>query len=244
MILFKKKEIDNYPMLSPENKILAKLNDEKEKELGTTYLWDWQGVAGYIMANMKREAGKDPRYDMQQAYFVALRLKFADEKTINLMKDAIFNHKKHYTETINGEHTIFETMQRGNLDYFMALCRQYLQTEEGEDSKLPSRTKGPDCRRTLPARKTEFSELSEDGTYIIYLTKDEYHEKYGLSEIEKMNRPMTEEEKIKFEERTKILDAEIEKYEKIFKRDARKWTKEQNEKFQIHLKQIYKEKGL
>jgi len=158
---------------------LVLFNNKIEKKMGTVFLWDAESVAVIILNNMIEEAGKN--YDRYNglASFIAYRLKFADEKTINFMSDAIFDKEKHFTEKVSGKYTLFETMQIYNCDYFQALLIQYKNTQHAKDSKFTCEYRLPDCISTSEPFKTKCSKLSDDGKEIIFMSVKDWESEYG-----------------------------------------------------------------
>jgi len=225
--------------LQHEVRNLKKYNDKIEKEMGGTYLWDFEEAGRIILLNMKEEANMDPLRWNQFAYFIALRLKFADDKTINLIKEALYHNRKYFNESINGIDPIYVTMQYGN-DYYSAIFMQYKTTQHAKESDLPLKISVPDVWRAEHI-KTKFIHPIEDGKHLIYLTEDEYHEKYGLTPIEELNEEPSDEWKQEFEKFNKKYDEEIRKREIKYKKTFRKWNQKQKDELHEYMDNIRKE---
>ena len=216
-----------------EAKKIKKLNDKIEKEQGGTLYWDFEEATRRILHNMKEEAGMDPLRWQPMAIFLALRFKFVDEKTRKLVYEALCFNRKHYNETIDGSEPIYKSMQEG-LDYYSAIFAQYKNTDHAKESNLPSKVLIPDV---WPGEriKTEFIHPTEDGKHLIYLTKEEYHQRYGLSKIEEINQSPSKEWLDNFNAYNDIYNDEINKYELKYKKDFRKWNKKQKDEFHKHI---------
>ena len=179
--LFKETKYYDY-----EVKKLIEYNNKIEKEMGGTYLWDFEEAARRIMYNMQEEAGMNAMYWEQYAYFLALRFKFADEKTIGLVRDALLYNKKNYFEKISDDgYPIYVAMQSGN-DYYTAIFMLYRNTDHAKESDLPLKITIPDIR-VGEHNKLEYAYPTEDGKKLICYAKDEYHKKFGLTKNEKLN---------------------------------------------------------
>lgn len=165
---------------------IKKYNDKIEKKLKDTYLWDAESSSFFILNNMVHEAGKDDEnpQNFYRALFIAYRLKFADEKTIELMKDSLIFNKKNYCATINSDNTIYETMRFNNCDYFEALLIQYRDTIHCNKSKLPEKYIYHDQKKINDSNKICFSKLSDDNKTIIYMNKEDWEKEFGPYEIE------------------------------------------------------------
>ena len=183
---------------------LLEENERIEKETNKIFLWNGMYYYKEILYNMGREAKKYNSAWGKRAFFIAFRLKFADEKTIFLMQEALINGNKHYTETINGLDTIYETMRLYNCDYYNALFIQYSETQHAKDSKYL-------CYDPLPTvniNETEYvshSILSEDGTEIIHLKAEEFKKLFGpdLINVDDYS-PKEVESYIKFRKKNKL----------------------------------------
>ena len=218
---------------------LIEYNDKIEKEMGGTYLWDFEEAARIILINMKEEAGMNQMYNYQLAHFIALRLKFADEKTIHLMKEALYHNRKYYDATLDGKHFLYEAMQEG-LDYYASLMSLYRISMYGKETNLPIRIKMVDTG-TIHNFRHRYLRPSKDGKHIVELSAEEYHEKYGLTHYEKLNQEPSEEWKAEFEKFNKFLDEEIKKREKQYKKKFSKWRQEQKEEFREYIEEKRKE---
>jgi hypothetical protein len=159
---------------------MARENEKKEKQIGGMFQWDTDAARHIVVDNMIKEAERDYNWAFIKANFIVYRLKFADDKTIELMQDAIFNRKKHFTEKIAGKYTIYETMQLYGCDYFEALLDQYQNTEHAKKSKYVS-----ECEMPWPKEsyKLKCTELSEDGSHIVFMSKEDWEAKYGPVEV-------------------------------------------------------------
>ena len=171
-----------YPITQASFAKVVKKNYKIEKKLKGVYLWNGDAVAQIIFNNMVHEAARPERY-IGYAYFLAYRLKFADAKTISLVQDAVFAKKKHYTEKIAGNYTIFETMQINNCDYFQALYIQYRLTDHFKNSKMTRPFLMPDVIITPNPIKVKCSYLSEDGSHICYMKQEDWETKYGPVDV-------------------------------------------------------------
>lgn len=241
MSIFNKNE--RGPFILAATREIKKLNDEKEKELGATYLWDWE-TAGYeIMRNMEEEANMHPGQYSQLAFFIALRLKFSNDEVRKLMYDALIFHKKYYTASINGKETIFDTMHAGGLDYYSAIFSQYLELPKSKEDKLPNHINLPDVVHYIPM-KTMYARLSDDGSYIIYYSADEYHKKFGLTPLEEHNKPKTPEEQAMINAYMNIFNEEKENFVKKYKCRPFKWSQEQIDEFNKYVDTVAAEKGI
>ena len=176
---------------------IVKYNDKLENKANQTYLWDAESVAIIILNNMIEEAGKNFNRYNGLASFIAYRLKFADEKTIRFMQDAIFKKEKHFTEKISGDYNLYETMQINSCDYFQALLTQYEKTEHAKKSKFTCEYFLPDISNISEPFKTKCSKLSEDGKTIIYMKQEDWEKEFGpvivIMSKENRNNPKMQE---------------------------------------------------
>ena len=175
---------------------VVRKNNRIEKRADATYLWDADTACSIISANMQHEAGMHSRF-FSLALFIAYRLKFADDKTIAIMRDAILNHKKHYTEKISGDYTIYETMQINNCDFYTAVFLQYKNSKHAKKSHLKCNYMLSDVERGPECVKVKCSKLSEDGTRIIYMSQEDWEKEYGpvtvwTDEVDKNDEKMQE----------------------------------------------------
>ena len=223
---------------------LKKMNDKEEKKLGGTYLWDVETASAKILNNMINEAGKCSRNYYNVAPFLALRLKFSNDEVRSLVLDALTKNLKHYNHIIDGEKTLHETMKHYNCDYYTAIFAQYIKTEEAVNSGLPDRIVLASDVIIGEIDKVPCSEVTEDGHHLNYLTLEEYHAKYGLTEKEKLNQPMSEKDRIKFEKARELMHEERAKWEKRLKKPARKWNEKTQNEFREHLDKLEKEMGI
>ncbi len=163
----------------------VKKNYKIEKKINGTYLWDGDTVAKIIINNMIDEAYRPKGQYIGLAYFISYRLKFADEKTIQFMKDVIFRKQKHFTEKIHGKYTLYETMQIYNCDYYEAILIQYYKSEHFKNAgvKFSKHYMIPDCGWGNQPYRTKCSELSEDGQKIIFMKREDWEQKYGPVEV-------------------------------------------------------------
>ena len=233
--------IPNLPYQS-EVRELIEYNDKIEKEMGGTYLWNFEEAARIILINMKEEAGMNQIYNYQLAHFIALRLKFADEKTIHLMKEALYHNRKYYDTTLDGKHFLYEAMQEG-LDYYASLMSLYRISMYGKETNLPIRIKMVDTG-TIHNFHHRYLRPSEDGKHIIELSAEEYHKKYGLTHYEKMNKEPTEDEVELFEKRSQIRMEEMKKWEKQIKKPFKKWSQKERDEFIEYVDKIIEERNL
>ena len=250
---------------------VKKYNDKIERKMKDTYLWDAKSTSFFILNNMAHEAGRDDNSPGHLCYalFMAYRLKFADEKTIELAKNAILYRKKDFTASIDGEHTIFQTMRFHNCDYFEALMWQYRETKHCCESKLPYRISYHNKRQYNDSDKMHFTKLSDDNKLIIYMDKKDWEEEFGSYEVEAstlnyseynkilryreengipyetFHKKYTDEEKLKIKEIGKLIDKnlndEIKNWEIKFNKKSNKWNFEENKEFDKHLFMLRKE---
>lgn len=223
---------------------LKKLNDKEEKKLGGTYLWDVETASAKILNNMINEAGKCSRNYYNVAPFLALRLKFSNDEVRSLVLDALTKNLKHYNHIIDGEKTLHETMKHYNCDYYTAIFAQYIKTEEAVNSGLPDRIVLASDVIIGEIDKVPCSEVTEDGHHLNYLTLEEYHAKYGLTEKEKLNQPPSPETRKKIDKELELLDNEMNKYIEKFGKPVHKWNKKMREEFHEHMNIVKKENGL
>ena len=236
--LFKETKYYDY-----EVKKLIEYNNKIEKEMGGTYLWDFEEAARRIMYNMQEEAGMNAMYWEQYAYFLALRFKFADEKTIGLVRDALLYNKKNYFEKISDDgYPIYVAMQSGN-DYYTAIFMLYRNTDHAKESDLPLKITIPDIR-VGEHNKLEYAYPTEDGKKLICYAKDEYHKKFGLTKNEKLNLPPSVEWKAEFDKFNARYSEEFDKYEAKYKKKFKKWNKKEKDEFSEHIENIRKEYNL
>jgi hypothetical protein len=160
-------------------KLLDDINTFKFKILKKSDYWQWNTVAMAakiaqcaIDENGERtDATYLGRYCSAKYLWLASRLKFTNEKAINLLKDFYNFNKKHYTETIDDKETIYETMKRYGICYPEAVFYQF----EGTLNSKYNFWFGPfhESQFYLPD-KLRYSNLSEDGKTIVYYDpKDE-----------------------------------------------------------------------
>ena len=254
-----------------QKRLSAMVKEDKkiEKKLGCSYLWDAETVTHIIAQNMVDEADYDFEWAKYMAVFIAYRLKFADSKTIMLMQDAIYHHKKHFTDKIAGKYTIYETMQLYCCDYYHALFIQYKESSHAKKSKYATDFHMPPEHNGY---KMKCTELSEDGSHIIFMSREDWEAKYGPVEINLDNvdendpkikywincfgepigpcsiggsyKPKTLEEEAELERKYKDhmqkINEEIKKWEQKLGKKENKWTKEEDDDFKNYIKSLRK----
>jgi hypothetical protein len=171
-------EVRHYRSRIPQMTILDNIMTLYTKIKGKEDFWLWNRIAmgAKIMNCMAEENGSDGR-SLRLAYWLGLRLKFTDDKTRNILKDFYFHNIKHYTETIDGENRIYDTMKNFGISYPQAILHQYCEKTNFKQSFF--------IGRFVPIENSShdmwYTNLSEDGkTVIHYDPKDEPPQEHQL----------------------------------------------------------------
>ena len=228
--------------------ILYKENKKIEKKIKNTYLWDLEYASNIIFNEIKKICiEKNLMHYPTEAqeylsYMIPMRLKFSNKIVIFLMCDALYLNIKHLDFSVDGQHTLGNTMKHYYCDYYTAIYLQYVLSDFllNDDKKMLDFCFG---EKEIDIGDFRINSMKIDGIKHTPLPPLPYEKRFELYQNHK-NLKLNDIQKEKTEKQKELYKNEKKKYCKIYKKKESWWSDRQQFDFYMHIKSLIFENKL